>query len=906
MTPSPSAVRALLIMAIGAVALLPSRLFAQATTRAPADALRALEFRAVGPAITSGRIADVAVDPKNKHVWYVATASGGLWKTTNHGLTFAPIFDNGGSYTTCCVLVDPSNSNVIWLATGENTNLRSAMAGSGIYKSTDAGATWQLVGLPRSEKIGRMAIDPRNTNVVYVAAQGPLWAAGGERGLYKTTDGGRNWNRVLHVSEETGISDIVLDPRNPDVLYAASYQRRRHVGILIGGGPEGAIYKSTDAGANWKKITAGLPTRDVGRIALAISPQNPDVAYASIASQGDQTGFYRSADRGETWVKKSSWIAGDPQYYGEIYPDPFTFDKVWAIAIQIHVWNGAAGDTTFAQFQTRGVHVDHHHIGFDPTDPKYMMLGNDGGLYESYDGGVSWKHFRNLPVTQFYRIAVDNALPFYNIYGGTQDNGTPGTPSASLHPAGIRESEAMVVFGGDGFQPRVDPNDPNAIYAMSQDANIGRVDKRAGTQRSIRPPRVMPDSARVRWHWDVPLIISPHSNTRLYALGSRLFRSDNRGDNWRAVSPDITRQLDRDTMLVMGRRWGPDAVWKHVFTNDLSIGIALDESPRVEGLLYVGTDDGLIQVSEDAGASWRKIEQFPGVPVLTYVSEVLASRHDPNVVYASFNNQWRGDFTPYLLKSTDRGRNWTSIRANLPDRNQVWTLAEDHVNPNLLFAGTEHGVYVTTNGAQSWERMRGGLPTIAVRDIEIQRRENDVVLGTFGRGIYILDDYSPLRAFTPQVLQEEATLFAPRAAKLFNPTAYERGGAIAELFTGENPPFGALLTYNVGRAQAGSTELVITIADASGAVVREMNAPGTLGLQRVVWNLRRNPPPQPAGRAGGPGGGGGGGGGQQAQGELVGAGNYTVRLNRRVGGALTPIGAPQQLQVVPLPTGRAP
>ena len=419
------------------------------------------------------------------------------------------------------MLVDPRNSNVVWLATGENTNLRSAMAGDGIWKSTDGGATWQHVGLGRSEKIGRMAMDQRNSEVVYVAAQGPLWSAGGERGLYKTTDGGRTWNRVLHVSEETGISDVLLDPRTPDVVYAASYQRRRHVGILIGGGPEGAIYKSTDGGANWRKLTAGLPTRDVGRIALAISPQNPDVLYASIASQGDQTGFYRSSDRGETWVRQSDWIAGDPQYYGEIYPDPHRFDRVWGVAINVAVTDD--GGRTFRNFQTRGVHVDHHYIGFDPADSLYMMLGNDGGLYESYDGGETWKHFRNLPVVQYYRIAVDNDVPVWNVYGGTQDNGSPGTPSASLHPAGIRESDAMSVGGGDGFQPRVDPTDPNVIYAMSQDANISRVDRRTNVRVSIRPPRVMPDSSPVRWHWDVPVIISPHSNTRLYILGSRLF-----------------------------------------------------------------------------------------------------------------------------------------------------------------------------------------------------------------------------------------------------------------------------------------------------------------------------------------------------------------------------------------------
>ena len=879
-------------------------------TPTAADPFAALAFRSVGPAVTSGRIADVAIDPRNRSIWYVATASGGLWKTSNRGLTFAPIFDDGGSYTTCCVLVDPRSSNVVWLATGENTNLRSAMAGNGIYKSTDAGATWQHVGLERSEKIGRMAIDPRNPDVVYVAAQGPLWADGGERGLYKTTDGGRSWNRVLHVSDYTGISDIILDPRDPDVLYAASYQRRRNVGVLIAGGPEGAIFKSSDAGATWTKLTNGLPRGDVGRIALGIAPQNPDVLYASIAAKPAESGFYRSADRGMTWEKMGTWVAGDPQYYGEIYPDPHRFDRIWAVAINIHVSEDAG--RTFKPVEMRGVHVDHHHVGFDPADSLYMMIGNDGGLYETYDAGATWKHFQNLPVTQFYRIAVDNALPFYNIYGGTQDNGTPGTPSRSQHPAGIRSSQAMSVYGGDGFQPRVDPVDPSIVYAMSQDAAIGRVNKLTGVQTSIRPPRiVMPDSQRVRWHWDVPLIISPHARTRLYALGSRLFRSDARGDSWRAISPDLTRQIDRDTLTIMGRVWPADAVWKNVFTNDISIGIALDESPLKEGLLYVGTDDGLVQVSENGGAAWRRIDRFSGVPDGTWVSELLASRHDTNTVYAAFNNQLRGDFTPYLLKSTDRGRTWTSIRANLPDRNQVWTLAQDHLNPNLIFAGTEHGVYVTLDGGRRWQRMHGGLPTIAVRDIELQRRENDLVLGTFGRGIWILDDYTPLRALAAPSRVADAVLFPPRPARVYPELSYERGAIGNGLFMGENPPYGALLTYRLGAALPAGTEVVITVADATGRTIREVTGPASAGIHRVVWNLRTTPPggrgaDAPAGRggaggapaAGGRGGGGGGRGG--AIGMLVGPGTFTVRLNTRSGGTLTPTGQPQRLQVVPL------
>ena len=871
----------------------------------PGDPLAALRFRSVGPAFTSGRIADMAVDPRNKNVWYVATAGGGLWKTTNAGITFAPIFDSYGSYTTCCVLVDPRNSNIIWLATGENTNLRSAMAGDGIYKSTNAGATWTRIGLERSEKIGRMAMDPRNSDVVYVAAQGPLWSSGGDRGLYKTTDGGRTWKPVLQVSENTGITDVVLDPRNPDIIYAAAYQRRRHVGMLIGGGPEGGIYKSTDGGASFRKITAGLPTVDIGRIALAISPQRPDVVYASVTAQGNQSGFFRSEDRGETWVKQSDWNTGDPQYYGELFPDPFRFDRVCALAIQ-NACTSDGGKT----FETLNwaVHVDHHHIGFDPADSLHIWSGNDGGLYESFDAGRTWRHFQ-IPITQFYRITVDNNLPFYNIYGGTQDNGSPGTPSRSMSPLGIRSSEHVSVGGGDGFQARADLVDNNVLYSSSQNGSIQRLDKRTGESKSVSMPRFWGDSQPIRTAFEVPFIISPHDHNRLYVLVNVLFRSDNRGDSYRTVSGDLTRALDRDTFPVMGRKWGADAVNKHLYTNDLSVGTALDESPLKEGLIYVGTDDGLIQVTEDGGQRWRAIGSFPGVPAYTFVSEVLASQHDTSVVYAAFNNQWRGDFTPFVLRSNDRGRTWTSIRGNLPAGDQVWTLAEDHVNRNILFAGTEHGVFVTLNGGTSWQQLRSGIPTAAVRDIEIQRRENDLVLATFGRGIYILDDYSPLRTLAASApANVAAVVVPPRPTRVYHETPFQRGGVGNGQFTGENAPFGALISYTLREAEA-SDSIVLSIKDPSGREIAQVAGPGAAGLNRVVWNLReavRPPVVGPgsggAGRGGAPAGRGGGRGGRGGgnTGPLVAPGTYTVQVHRRSGSALTPLGEAQRLQVVPL------
>jgi photosystem II stability/assembly factor-like uncharacterized protein len=856
----------------------------------------------------------MAVDPKNPHVWYVAMAAGGLWKTTNSGLTFTPIFDNYGVYSMCCVLVDPKNSNVIWLATGENTNLRSASSGEGVFKSTDAGATWKRVGLEKTEKIGRMAIDPRNSDVVWVAAQGPLWSSGGERGLYKTTDGGQSWKAVLQISENTGITDVVLDPRNPDVVYAAAYQRRRNTGLLIGGGPEGAIYKSTDSGTTFKKLSTGLPSVDLGRIALALSPQNPDVVYASITAHGTESGFFRSADQGETWTKMSNWNTGDPQYYGEIFPDPHHFDRVCALAVT-NVCTSDGGKT-FTPVNW-SIHVDNHHIGFDPTDSLHLWSGNDGGLYESFDGGISWRHFQ-IPATQFYAITLDNSVPFYHIYGGTQDNGSLGTPSRSIHPNGIRASEGMTVGGGDGFVARADLVDTTVLYSSSQNGAIRRIDKRTGESKAVAPPRTWGTGQRIRTAFEMPYIISPHNHNRLYVLANVLFRSDDKGDSYTPVSGDLTRALDRDTFTVMGRKWPNDAVNKNLFTNDLSVGTALDESTLRDGLLYVGTDDGLIQVSENAGKTWRTMGSFPGVPDFTTVSKLLASRIDTNLVYAAFNNMLRGDFTPYLFKSIDRGRTWTSIRGNLPDRDQVWTLAEDGVNKNILFAGTEHGVYVTLDGGGTWQRLRAGIPSVAVRDLQIQRRENDLVAATFGRGLYIIDDYSPLRVLAARQQNADGILAPPRPTRVYSESPFERAGFGNGLYSGDNPPFGALLSYTLRDATPEGTRAVLLIKDAAGKTVNEINGPGGAGLNRAVWNLRHAPDTtsananagrggrsgrggaQPDSAEGAPQGRGGGRGGPPPPGPLVTPGSYSLQLARRSGSTLTPIGVPQRIQVIPL------
>ncbi len=857
-----------------------------------------VRLRSLGPTLKPGRVADITVDPRNRSVWYLANASSGLWKTTNRGNNWQPIFDEGGSYSLGCVTIDSSNSEVVWLGTGENSSNRSVGYGDGIYKSTDGGQTWKHMGLRNSQHIGKILIDPRDSDVVLVAAEGPLWSPGGERGLFKTTDGGQTWEAVLEVSENTGITDIVFDPRDPDVIYAASYQRRRHVGLLIGGGPESAVYKSADGGETWKKLTNGLPTVDIGRIALAVSPQNPNVVYALIEAAGSESGFFRSADRGNTWVRQSNYRVVDPQYYGEIYADPHQFDRVYAVDVRVQVTED--GGKHFRPTSWR-MHVDSHAMAFDPTDVNHLLVGNDGGLYESYDHGRTWRHFTNLPTSQFYRVAVDNALPFYNVYGGTQDNGSMGGPSRTVNRVGIRTSDWIQTGGGDGMQSRIDPEDPTIVYTMSQNGAITRLNKRTGAGVSIRPPREQ-SGPRVRWHWDTPFIISPHSPARLYLAGSRLYRSDDRGDNWRSVSGDITRQLDRDSIPVMGRIWGNDAVQKNRFTTALSVSSALAESPLQEGLLYIGTDDGLVQVSEDGGENWQKIEQFPGIPDLTYVSDLCASQHDVNTLYVAFNNYQQGDFKPYLLKSNDRGKSWTSIAGNLPDRHVVWSIVEDHVNKDLLFVGTEFGLFFTVDGGRHWVQLRNGAPTVVFRDLEIQRREHDLVAATFGRGFYVLDDYTALRYLTSETFTHEGLLFPPRDAHVYHELGYV--AAVFGNFTTPNPPFGAMLAYYLreGLPQGDGYRIVLTIMGANRESIRQITGPTTAGLHRVVWDLRGAPQsverkrdrknqraPRDRQRRRG-----------RQSGPLVKPGKYTITLTKVVDGEETVLGEPQTIEVKPL------
>jgi photosystem II stability/assembly factor-like uncharacterized protein len=887
-----------------------------------------LKLRHLGPALTSGRVVGFAVHPKDRAHYYVAVACGGVWKTTNSGTSWTPIFDNEGSYSIGYITLDPKNPNVVWVGTGENNSQRSVGYGDGVYKSIDGGKVWKNMGLKDSEHIGKIIIDPRNSDTVYVAAQGPLWGPGGDRGLYKTTDGGKNWDKILSISENTGITDLLMDPRDPNILIAASYQRRRHVWTLINGGPESAIHRSTDGGKSWTKIRSGFPEGELGRIGLGMAPSDANVVYAIIESTERKGGIFRSADLGVTWEKRNDFDQ-QAQYYAHLVVDPKNKDRIYVM----NVFNQVSDDggRTIRRLGDRWKHVDNHEIWIDPNNTDYYLVGCDGGIYESFDRGANWHFKSNLPITQFYDITVDENAPFYNVYGGTQDNFTLGGPSRTKSVHGIMNQDWFVVQGGDGFHCRVDPKDPNTIYSELQYGVLSRYDRKTGQKLGIQPQPGKGEPP-LRWNWDSPLIISPHSNTRLYFAANHLFRSDDKGNSWKRISPDLTRQLDRNKLPVMGKNWGPDAVSKHVSTSFYGNSVALSESPLKEGLVYVGTDDGLIQVTESSGDSWKQIDQFPGIPDRTYVSRILASQHNADTVYAAFENHKMSDFAPYLLKSTDRGKTWTSIVGDLPTRGSVLAIAEDHVNPDLLFAGTEFGLFFTADGGKKWNRLKGNFPTIAVRDLAIQKKMNDLAVGTFGRGIYIFDDYTPLRHLKPDTLAKEATLFPVRDAWTYIPTEQYGGrskGFLGESFyTAENPPFGATISYFLkealktkkqkrqeserlsakqGEVQYPSSDqlraeaeeeppsIIVTINDTEGNFVRKLTGPTATGFHRITWDLRETVPVLPRARTGGeddefgP---------REEPGPLVLPGTYEVTIAKRVDGVLTPLGEKQSFKVL--------
>ena len=892
-----------------------------------ADTFSGLKFRSIGPAVASGRVMSIAVNPKNKFEYYVGVASGGVWKTVNDGTTWTPLFDKEGSYSIGWVALDPNDPEVVWVGAGESNSQRSVSYGDGIYRSDDGGKNWQNLGLKKSEHIGRVVIDPRDSKVVYVAAEGPLWGPGGDRGLYKSADGGKTWKTVLTISENTGVADVALDPSNPDILYASAYQRRRHVFTLIDGGPESAIYKSTDAGGTWNKLKSGLPSVDMGRIGLAVSPVDPNVVYATVEAADGKGGIFRSEDRGANWERRNEFDAG-AMYYSRVVCDPKNVDRIFVMSVTMR--ESLDGGKTLHKVQETNHHGDDHALWIDPDNTKHWLLGSDGGMAETWDDAKNWQFKANLPTLQFYDVAVDNSLPFYNVCGGTQDFFSWCGPTRTRNVNGIMNSDWFVTTGGDGFRSAVDPVDPNTIYSESQYGVLVRYDKPTGQELVLQPLEGKGEPP-LRWNWDSPVIVSPHSHTRLYFAANKLFRSDDRGDTWRAISGDLTRQTDRNKLPVMGRVWEPDAVAKNQSTSLYGNVVALSESPKKEGLIYVGTDDGLIQVTSDGGQNWTKYEKFTGVPDTTYVSRLAASQHDANVVYAAFDNHKNEDFKPYLLKSSDTGKTWTSIAGNLPETGTVYAFAEDTVNPNLLFAGTEFGVFFTVDGGQHWVQLKGGLPTIAVRDMVMQAREGDLVIATFGRGFYVLDDISALRQVKPEALDKSAVLFPVKDSLLYierhplgGPKKAYEGDAF---FTADNPAYGAVFTAYLKEklktkkekrqdaekeaakknqtlpyptkdtlrteAQEEKPDVYFVVYDESGAPIRRVEGSTDEGFQRTAWDLRyptaslredmeNGEDFPPAG----------------SMGPLAIAGTYSVRMFQRVDGVVTELAEARTFKVV--------
>ncbi len=841
-----------------------------------ASTYSALKWRSVGPAVTSGRISDIVVNPHKTSQWYIAAASGGVWKTENAGTSFTSLFDGQGSYSIGCLKMDPTNENTIWVGTGENNNQRSVAYGDGIYKSEDGGKSWNHMGLKNSEHIGMISIDPNNSNTVYVAAYGPLWSKGGDRGIYKTTDGGKNWKQVLSISENTGCNEVHIDPKHPNILYATAHQRRRHEWTYISGGPESALYKSTDYGETWNKITNGLPSKDMGRMSLAISPVNTDYIYAIIEATEDEKGFYRSTDRGASWEKRSGHTTAG-NYYCEIFADPVDINKVYSMDTWAMFTED--GGKTFKGVGEKYKHVDNHCIWINPANTDHFLMGCDGGLYETWDAAKTWDYKSNLPITQFYRVAVDNALPFYNIYGGTQDNNTLGGPSRTTSATGIINGDWYVTVGGDGFEPAIDPTNPDIVYSQWQYGGLVRYDKKTGEAIDIKPQEREGEAA-YRFNWDAPLLISKFNNKRIYFAANKVFRSDDQGNSWTVISEDLSSGIDRNKLKIMDKVWSVDAVAKNQSTSIYGNITALAESPVNEKVLYAGTDDGLIHVTTDGGASWTKITSFSGVPALTpgvYVANITASRYDENVAFAVFNNHRNGDFKPYIIKTVDKGKSWSKpIMGDLPERGSTYCIAEDHKNKDLLFAGTEFGIYFTNNGGTNWMKLSGGLPTICVKDISIQERENDLVIATFGRGFYVLDDYSILQNAKKENFDKTAYIFPIKDGLVYIPsTPYGHKGKSFQgesFFTTDNPAIGATITYYVKDdyktikeiRQSGEKEkiknnlpvyypsadslrledkeeapyILAVITDESGNVVRKIKRPAKKGMNRFTWNGR--------------------------------------------------------------------
>ena len=814
------------------------------------DHLAALEWRPIGPGIVSGRITSIAAI--GDELIYAASATGGVWKTTNRGVTWEAVFEKEGTPSVGDVALSPSNPNVVWVGTGEDFNARSNSWGDGVYKSDDGGKSWKHMGLTETRHIGEVLVHPEDPDIVYVAALGSLWGAGEERGLFKTQDGGESWSKVLYISQHTGIADIVMDPRDPDVLYAAAHQRERRNWSFVAGGPEGGLFKSTDGGESWEKLTRGLPEGEVGRIGVSVCASQPDTVYAAVAAQ-ERGGVFRSDDRGASWQRRTSehttrWS------YGIVRCDPEDPDRVYVPNTRSVV--SEDGGKTFRELvQGGGVHVDHRALLIDSDDSKRVLLGTDGGLYASYDRGENWEFMPNLPVMQFYTVSVDEREPFYYVYGGTQDNNSFGGPSGTRNIDGIVNDDWFMTVPGDGFHVQIDPEQPHIVYTESQYGRLVRFDTRTGERRLIQPQP--PEGEKYRWNWSSPILISRHDSRTLYFAANKVFRSPDRGDSWEVVSADLTRRLDHYELPLQGKLWPRDAIALHQGTSDYGNITTVSESPLEPGRLVVGTDDGQISVTSDDGESWTTVQEFPGVLDQTRVSRVVLSHAKPETIYAVFDAHKDNDFRPYVVTSDDFGASWSNITGNLPEHGSTRVIVEHPRNPDLLVVGTELSVFISITGGGEWVELKNNLPTVPVHDMVIQARENDLVLGTHGRGFWILDDMSILDELTPEVLATEAHLARIRPATQMHRIDRGRRSQGQSYFTAPNPPDGAIITYyvnpkvmadseastNGALSESGPPRVQVDILDAEGNLLRRLEprqAEEGTGVQRLVWDLRHS------------------------------------------------------------------
>ncbi len=818
--------RALLFVAF----VLPALPAAGQTPEQVESILNRIEWRNIGPAIMGGRIDDLAVVESDPKTFWVATASAGLWKTMNHGTTWIPQFQNEEVSSIGSVAVAASDPSVVWVGTGEPANRQSSSWGNGVYRSGDGGTTWEHKGLADTHHIGRVLVHPADPDTVYVAALGHLWGPNDERGVYRTRDGGASWDRVLHGDENTGAVEIAMDPESPDILYAALYQRRRRAYGFAGGGPGSGIHRTTDGGESWTKLGGGLPEGDTGRIGLAVYRRDPRVVYAIVENR--EGGVFRSEDRGLTWERMSD-TNPRPMYYSQIRIDPNNDQRIWVLGTRMHY--SQDGGRTFDTDWVQRIHVDHHALWINPADSNHMVLGNDGGIHLSWDRGRSWDFVNTIPLGQFYEIGYDMNAP-YLVYGGLQDNGSWAGPSRTLFRQGISNEDWFRIGGGDGFYTQVIPDDPDTVYIESQNGNLRRLNRLTSETKTIRPEPEA-DGERYRFDWNSPIVVSPHDPDTVFYGGNRLFISKNRGDAWTRTE-DLTKRLDRDELPIMGAPVTEDTLSRHDGISTFGQIVTIAVSPVEAGVIYVGADDGNLQRSRDGGETWENLTgNLPGVPDQTYVTRLVASAHSASRVYVTLDGHRNNDYATYVFASEDYGDSFRSLAAALPPEAALNVIREHHENENFLVTGGEFGVYLTLDRGENWHRIGGQIPTVPVDDLAIHPRENDLILGTHGRSVWIADDIAPLTTLDASVFEKELHLFPIREAHAFR-IYNHKGNTGHKFFLAENPPEGALL--HVYASTAGKAE--VTVRDAGGMVVRTLEADFEPGLNRVNWNLRHDSP----------------------------------------------------------------